>query len=1140
MSNALRTYARFVVRHRLVVLAAVVAGTLLLALAATRLHVEIDADRQLPQDHPYIQTLNDVHRLFGDKNMVVVGLFPNDGHVFTPAFLAKVAEVTDRIRRLPGANPALVQSLAAPQVKDIRGAADGIAVEPVMATPPTDQAGADAVRARAFANDAYVGTLVAADGSAAAVQAIFELTPETPGYRQLHARVLETLRAADDGTFTYHLAGPVVLLAQLSEYAGRMIYYFPLALLVIGLVHYEAFRTLQALFLPLLTALLSVVWAIGLMGFLGVPLDPFNTTTPILILAVAAGHAVQILKRFYEEYDRCRDVQTAVVESLAHVGPVMLAAGTIAALSFCSLATFRTATIRTFGLFTGLGIVSALIIELTIIPAVRALLPPPRRREREREAASHTWLDRFLAASAGLATGTRRRWLFLAATVVVASSVVLATRVEVDTSHKREFGEREPVRVDDAAMNSHFAGTNTLIVLVEGAGEGALEEPAIMRAIDRLERRLEGEESVGKAVSYVDFLSKIHVAMNADLVEKGELPDTRALTAQYLFLYSLSGGAEDFDTLIDPSHRAAKIRILVHDDSTRYGQRLIAVAEDFARRTFPPGYSVRFTGTIANTAAVTEVMVHGKLANIAQISAITIIVASLLLRSLVGGLLVVLPLAVTIAVNFGIMGLFGIPLDTLTSAISAMAVGIGADYAIYLLFRVREELARDEELAPALRRALVTSGKAVFFVSSAIACGYATLCLSGFKFHVQLGALVAVAMLVSSLSALLLLPAIIAAFRPQFLWTRVQPAALAAATGARAKWTPAPAREAALRPMLPYACYETSIACGTAFVLAGVLLFLGGGVLAAHVVGMDLPLAMRLLAVVPLVLVASHGAHLLGWVGHEGIHLLLARNKHVSAYLGTFLSAMTSFSAVGYGVAHWNHHRFTNQESDPDARLYYPFRTFWSRFLWARPAGSRSHLRNTIDMARGRPLTLGYKLPFTAEQSRRLAVFNLVALAFWFGLYAMAAAVHPLGVVVGIVLPILILIPISGLRGYIEHAGTGVGMFRDTRSWAAPVFTVLFFGNNLHLEHHLYPGVPCYRLLRVHRFLRDGGWLARWNAPVETTVLGALRDTTSRSQYPNPVAPDRAFDPFVDAAAERLADVPAHHDGELARGTPAA
>src|ERR1700756_896033 len=115
-SHALKTYAGWVVRHRFAVLFAVLLATLLLARAGTRLHVEVDPDRQLPQDHPFIQTLNDVHRMFGDKNLVVLGLFPHDGNVFTPAFLKKLAEVTERIRRIPGANAALIQSLAAPQV----------------------------------------------------------------------------------------------------------------------------------------------------------------------------------------------------------------------------------------------------------------------------------------------------------------------------------------------------------------------------------------------------------------------------------------------------------------------------------------------------------------------------------------------------------------------------------------------------------------------------------------------------------------------------------------------------------------------------------------------------------------------------------------------------------------------------------------------------------------------------------------------------------------------------------------------------------------------------------------------------------------------------------------------------------------
>src|SRR6185295_8317792 len=118
-ARLLTAYFRAVIRFRWWVLGAVLIVTAALGAAATRLHIEVDPDRLLPQDHPFIQALNEVHALFGDKNLIVIGLFPHDGKVFTPTFLAKVAEVTARIKKVPGVNRALIQSLAAPQAKDV-------------------------------------------------------------------------------------------------------------------------------------------------------------------------------------------------------------------------------------------------------------------------------------------------------------------------------------------------------------------------------------------------------------------------------------------------------------------------------------------------------------------------------------------------------------------------------------------------------------------------------------------------------------------------------------------------------------------------------------------------------------------------------------------------------------------------------------------------------------------------------------------------------------------------------------------------------------------------------------------------------------------------------------------------------------
>ena len=735
------------------------------------LRVEIDPDANLPQDHPYIQALHTLEDTFGEKNLIVIGLFPKDGNVFTPAFLTRLQRITRRIGDVPGLIRSTYLGLATPLAKAIEGDAESLLVRPFIEGTPASDAAAAEVRRRAFVTPLYVGTVIAPDSSATTIIANFRLSTELPGYSDVQDRLESILREENDGTFIVHFGGPVAVLAAMAHVTERTVMLFPFAVLVVALIHYEAFRTVQGMVLPLLTAVLAVVWSLGLMGLLRVPLDPFNTTTPILILAVAAGHAVQILKRYYEEYDRYRDTTAAVRVAMLRVGPVMITAGTIAALSFFSLTVFATATVRNFGLLTGFGIVSALVIELTLIPALRLMLPAPRAVEMAREARSGRLLEGGLGRLSRLVS-TQPASVVAAGIAIAACALLAATRLRVDTSFKRQFGATHTVRIDDNALNATFAGTNTLVFLVEGAREGALHDPAILTAIQGLQSLIASDPAIGKTLSIVDFLRQMQRALNGGDPAAATVPASPRLVSQLLLLYSMSGDPEDLTSHIDPTHRSAAVRTFLRRDSTEYGERLISRARNYIAATFPPGYTVRTSGIIASNAALTEVMVRGKILNMLQVTTIIVTVAGLVLRSALAGLLIAAPLAMAVITNFGAMGLTGVPLDIMTAPIAAMAVGIGADYAIYFLFRFREELAVSGTRALALATTLRTSGKAIVYVSSAIAGGYLVLCASGFVYHLELGGMVALAMLVSSVAAITLLPALLLLTEPAFLFAK--------------------------------------------------------------------------------------------------------------------------------------------------------------------------------------------------------------------------------------------------------------------------------------------------------------------------------------------------------------------------------
>ena len=532
--------------------------------------------------------------------------------------------------------------------------------------------------------------------------------------------------------------------------------------------------------LPLVTALMAVVWGLGIMGLLHQPLDIFNAPAPILILAVAAGHAVQLLKRYYEEYEGLlkqgaqasqETNRKAVIATLAGIGPVMLIAGGVAALGLFSLTVFAIPTIRAFGIFTGMGIVSAAVLELTFIPAVRSWLKPPSAVDLASERRYRLW-DRIPAwvGARVIEPGGRRR-IFGGALVVMLLCGLGAQRIVIDNASRHYFSAKLPIQRDDAFLNRQLGGTHSLYVMVEGEHADAIKSPEVLAGLDRLQRFAEAQPYVGKTLSIVDHLRRMNRAMNGDAPGTDVLPRDGALISQYLLLYDMAGEPDDFGALVDYGYRRAKLTILLKTGSNVVVEGLVHRLEQEAKLAFGPAAKISFGGDVTQTIALTETMVRAKLLNIAQIALAIFVISALVFRSLTAGVIVLAPLTVTVASVFGVMGALGIPLNIPNSLIAAMAAGIGSDYAIYLLFRIREQVCKGSTADEAVCEGLATAGKAAMYVATAVAAGYGVLALSmGFNVHLWTALFIGIAMLASLVASLTLVPALVLAWRPRFIF----------------------------------------------------------------------------------------------------------------------------------------------------------------------------------------------------------------------------------------------------------------------------------------------------------------------------------------------------------------------------------
>ena len=766
-------YIEKVVRWRFLVILLTVLATVFMVSQMRHLKVIVDPNQMLPQKHPYVIGTNFAEKVFGSNYVLVVGVSPKHGDIYQPAVLERVRAISEGLARLPNVKPETLMSVAAKRAKGITGAEEGLEVKPMLHGAPINAESIARLKSAIERNPLYTGVVVSEKRDMAAISIAVEKGPK--GFTPTLEAAYKLTAANTDEHVQVSVSGTPMFVYYVEKYTARMALLFPIAFLIVGLLHLEAFRTWQGFFLPLVTALLSVLWALGLMGISKVPMDAFNAVTPILILAVVAGHAVQLLKRYYEEFEIAikRGLapalanREAVIRSMSKVGPVMLAAGFVAVVGFLSLMSFEITTIRNFGIFTGLGILSGLVIEMTFIPAVRSWLKAPKLRAKKQRFDVLTPIVNLVKRGAG-PRAVAKTWIAFALIVAVSSFGI--TRLKVENSNKSFFSASLPFQQDDQLINERMAGTNTLYVIFEGSEHDVIKDPKVLRLIEDTQRFLETQPGIGKTISVVDLVKRMNQAMNADAPDQLAIPNSRDLVSQFLLLYSMSGEPADFDRYVDYNYQNANITAFVKYDNSGEIQKVIANTKAFLKDHGDPRIQIHFGGSVPQSTALSESLVDGKLQNVLQIGLVIFAVSALVFRSLIGALLVVTPLAVTAVVNFGVMGLTGIPLNTPNAITAPMAIGIGADYAIYLLYRIREELGHHATLEAAIDSALESAGRAILYVGTAIAGGYSVLMLSkGFNIHIWSGILIVLSMVASVVTTLLLLPSMVHVLKPGFL-----------------------------------------------------------------------------------------------------------------------------------------------------------------------------------------------------------------------------------------------------------------------------------------------------------------------------------------------------------------------------------
>ena len=766
-------FGNFLFNNRKVVLGGIFLVTAYFAWHIPAVRMLSDFADLLPQEHPYIQLHNSIRDTFGGANIIVMAMEVEEGTIFTNDSLDRIHRITQKLDSVSNINHNLVSSLTHRNIRKIFLTPDGTIRSQNYYDPHHDEYTEEQlarIQRDVLASANVYGLLVSPDLKAALIKG-------TLNEGQLdYGKVFEELQAirAEEAApgVKIHATGHPVLVGWVDSYSGDILLIFFYTILIVLAILIVYTRRLYGILLPLLGMILTSIWGVGFMGVFGYNLDPLMLVVPFLISARAMSHGIQKLERYFLELSRTGEKVSAARNTFnALFRPGALAI--VADASALYLIGLGSVPINDkMAIYASFWAVCMVVTVLIVIPMLLAELPRPRE-----VAVKHT-LARAIFPRFAQVVGTPRR-----SRAVLIACLIIACCATYFTSWV-QIGEPEPgspllyrshdFNVSSTAINDRFPGAEELFIIARADEAGGLKKPEIIKALADFQNHMMLDPKLGGVKGVNNLLTQVNQMTRNNDPRWAVVPTIERNIGGLLFMFMMSAPTQGaLLEYIDTDDRLANMVFYYKDHTGETIRRAIHMAKEWIATTGQQVQGLHIDlagGPVGVTAAINEEAFETNVIVVPAVLALILGFTLWFYGSFHSGFMMLVSMSFATTLTYACMGLLKMGLNVNTVPMIAVGIGLGVDYAIYMMDRIKEEMHVAKDVQDAIRRAVSTTGVAIALTATTLVGGIIMwVFISELRFQADAARLLIIMLVMNMASAMFLVPAWVNIFKPKFI-----------------------------------------------------------------------------------------------------------------------------------------------------------------------------------------------------------------------------------------------------------------------------------------------------------------------------------------------------------------------------------